>query len=247
MARVIVIIGVCFLATVCFAQQEYSNSKWHFSLTLPGSWKVITDDMLLSEYTEELEIRFEDIEILALCQEVGGEDEKNSILIQAQSIGEAREGLVLEALYEERLRSDYNWELGKSYLEGFRGSLVEKGQVAKKAKYKSQIYYDSDRHIFFEKIMLPRRRWGAIGMSMVRLLGNNRITILSFNLYGEDSEELFGLLEEVVDSFTYDEHYGFGEATGTDVGKILWHWLFPGFGTIIVAFLVYKWVASEYR
>jgi len=246
MARVIVIVGVCFLTTVCFAQQEYSNSKWHFSLAVPGNWKVIADDMLLSEHTEELKLRFEDVEILALCQEVGGEDEKNSILIQAQSIGEAKEGLVLEALHEERLRSDYNWEVGKSYLEGFRGSLVEQGQVAKKARYKGQIYYDSDRHIFFETMVLPRRRWGAIGISTVRLLGSNRVTILSFNLYGEDSEELLGLLEEVVDSFTYDEHYGFGEATGIDAMKILWHWMFPGFGTIIVAFLVYKWVASEY-
>lgn len=246
MARVIVIVGVCFLATVCFAQQEYNNSKWHFSSMVPEGWEVITDDMMLSKSTEELEIRFEDVEILALCQEAGDEDEKNSMLIQARSIGEAKEGLVLEALYEDRLRSDQNWKVGKLYLKDFRGDLIEQGEVARKAKYKSQIYYDSDRHIFFETIVLPRKRRGAIGISTVRLLGSNRVTILSFNLYGGDTEQLFGLLEEVVDSFTYDEHYGFGEATGIDAVKILWHWLFPGFGTIIVAFLVYKWVASEY-
>jgi len=246
MARVIVIIGVCFLATVCSAQQEYSNSKWHFSLTVPEDWEVITEDMLLSEHTEELEIRFEDVEILALCQEAGDEDEKNSMLVQARNIGDAKEGLVLEALYEDRLRSDQNWKVGKFYLKGFRADLIEQGQIAKKSKYKSYIYYDSDRHIFFEKIVLPRKRGGAIGISTVRLLGSNRITILSFNLYGEAPEDLLGLLEEVVDSFTYDEHYGFGEATGIDVVKILWYWLFPGFGTVIVMFLLYKWIASEY-
>jgi hypothetical protein len=246
MARLIVIVGVCFLATVCSAQQDYSNSKWHFSLTVPEGWEIITDDMLLSESKEKFEIRFKDEEILALCREVDAENEKNSMLIQARSIGEAKEGLVLEAFHEDGLRSDWNWQVGRSYLEDFRGDLIEQGQVARKSKYKSYVYYDLDRHIFFEKIVLPRKRGGAIGISTVRLLGSNRITILSFNLYGETPEDLLGLLEEVVDSFTYDEHYGFGEATGLDVMKILWHWMFPGFGTVIAMFLLYKWIASEY-
>ena len=246
MARVIVILSICFLATVCFAQEQYNNSQWHFSFVVPEGWEVITEDALLSEHTEDIEIRFGDAEILALCREVGDEDEKNSMLVQARNIEDAKEGLVLEALLEKRLRSNEYRKVSYSYLKDFKRNLMEQGQFAKGSESKGQIYYDSGRHIFFETTVLPRKSGRAIGISTVRLLGSNRVTILSFNLYGEDLEELSGLIGEVADSFTYDEHYGFGEATGIDVVKILWHWLFPGFGTVIVIFFLYKWVASEY-
>lgn len=246
MARVIVVANICFLATVCFAQEKYSNSKWHFSFTVPEGWEVITKDTLLSNYAEELEIRFKDVEILAMCREVGAEDEKSSMLVQARNVGEAKEGLSLETVFEDWLRSNAQWEMSNSYLKDFRIDLMRRGDIAKEVEYERQIYYDADRHIFFETVALPLKRGEAIGISTVRLLGSNKVTILSFNLYGRGVEDLLGLVKEVVDSFTYDEHYGFGEATSTDIAKTLWHWLFPGLGTIIVAFLLYKWVASEY-
>ncbi|MHC4159571.1 MAG: hypothetical protein ACYSSO_10895, partial [Planctomycetota bacterium] len=74
----------------------------------------------------------------------------------------------------------------------------------------------------------------------------NRLTILSFKLYGRKPEDLFGLVEGIVGSFRYDEDYGFGEAPRINVVKILWHYMVPGIGIMIVIFFLYKWVASEY-
>ena len=154
MKRVILIVSICFSATVCFAQEEYSNSKWHFSFTLPEWWEVITEDVLLNEYEEVFENRFENAEILALCQEVGYEGEGNSVLVRARSIGDVKEGLVFEELLEERIHSQSSWEVSNSYLKDFRRKLIEEGEVTQKTEYQRRIYYDSDRHIHHETIVL---------------------------------------------------------------------------------------------
>jgi hypothetical protein len=248
MRRIIIAAGICLLATVCSAQEKYSNSKWHFSFTVPEGWEVITDAAVLNNYPKIYEIRFKGSEILAVCQEAGSEaeGEKSSMLVQADAIGEAKEGLPMEVTYEERLRSNLQWGISNAYLKNFRDDLMKEGDVARDAEYERQIYYDPNRHIFFETIALPLKNGGAIGISTLKLLGSNKMTTLSFNLYGKRIKDLLGLVDGVADSFAYDEKHRFGEAPTTDIVKVLWHWLAPGAGIMIVIFIVYKWVASEY-
>jgi hypothetical protein len=248
MRSAVIAIGICLLATVCSAQEKYSNSKWHFSFTVPEGWEVIADDVVLNNYSKLYETRFEGPKILAICREAGSEkeSEKNSMLVQADAIGEAKEGLPMEVGYEGMLRSNSQWYASRAYLDNFREDLIKQGDVDREADYKRQIYYDPNRHIFFETTALPLKRGEAIGISTLRILGSNRMTTLSFNLHGKSVEDISGLVKGVADSFAYDEKYGFGEAPATDIVKVLWHWLVPGVGTLIVCFILYKWVASEY-
>ncbi len=248
MRHVIIAAGICLLATVCSAQEKYSNSKWHFSFTVPEGWEVITEEAVLSNYAKIYEIRFKDMEILAVCQEAGSKDEeeKSSMLVQARAIGEVKKGLPMESIYEEKVRSNFQWKRSNEYLKGFRDDLMKGGDVARDAEYERQIYYDPNRHIFFETMVLPLKKGGAIGLSTLKLLGSNKVTILSFELYGKSIKGLLDLVEGVADSFSYDENHRFGEAPVTDIVKVLWHWLFPGAGTLIVTFILYKWIKSEY-
>ena len=248
MKRTIVAAGICLLATVCSAQEKYSNSKWHFSFAVPEGWEVITEEEVLSNYSKLYETRFEDSEILAVCREAGSEaeGEKSSMLVQANAIGKAEEGLPMEVPYEERLRSNSQWEASNTYMKSFRDDLMKRGEVDRGPDYERLIRYDPNRHTFFETIALPLKNGGAIGISTVHVLGGNKETILSFNLYGKNTKDLFSLVKEVADSFAYDEHYGFGEAPATDIAKVLWHWLVPGAGTLAISFIVYKWIKSEY-
>jgi uncharacterized protein YbdZ (MbtH family) len=246
MRRVFIAASICFLATVCSAQEKYSNSKWHFSFTVPEGWEVITDEMVLNNYTKMVEVRFADAEVLALCREAGAGDKKSSMLVQAQAVGDAKEGMSMETAYEDKLRSNFQWKMSYSYLTKLRDELMKRGQIDEDTKFESQLRYDPNRHVFFETIALPLRNGRATGISTLRVLGGNKAIVLSFELYGKSTKDLLGLVEEVADSFAYDKNHGFGEAPTTDIVKVLWHWLVPGVGTIIVTFLVYKWVASEY-
>ena len=87
---------------------------------------------------------------------------------------------------------------------------------------------------------------GVISKATARVLGSNRVTIFSFDLYGSNYEELLNLVKEVAESLEYDENYRFGEQPTKSIFKTLWFWLFPGFVSLIVGLLIYKWVASEY-
>ncbi len=248
MRRVIIVASICLLATVCSAQEKYSNSKWHFSFTVPEGWEVITEETVLNNYSKIFETRFEGSEILAVCREAGSEAEgkKSSMLVQADAIGKAEEGLPIEVGYEKALRSNSQWETSVAYLKSFRDDLVKEGDVDNDAKYERQIYYDPNRHIFFETTALPLKNGGAIGISTLKLLGGNKVTTLSFNLYGKSVKNLLDLVKGAADSFAYDEKHRFGEAPTTDIAKVLWHWLAPSAVTLIVFFFVYKWVKSEY-
>jgi hypothetical protein len=244
MRRVIAAAGICFLATVCFAQEKYHNSKWHFSFTVPEGWEIITDETVLNNYTKMFETRFEYVEVLALCRKAGSDGKKSSILVQARAVGEAKEGLSMETVYEDQLRSNAQWDMSISYLKDFRKDLMEQGEIDKETKFVNQVYYDPNRHIFFETTALPIKSGGAICISTLRLPGSNKATILSFKLYGNNVEGLLGLVEDVADSFAYDKNHGFGEAPTTDIVKVLWHWLVPGAVTIIISIILYKWATS---
>lgn len=248
MRHTVIAASICLLATICSAEEKYSNSKWHFSFTVPEGWEVITEEAVLSNYSKLHKIRFEGSEILAVFRETGSEAEgkKSSILVQANTIGKAEEGLPVEVGYEKGLQSNWQWEKSDTYLKDYKDNLVEQGEADRMVKYERLIHYDPNRHTFFETIVLPLKNGGAIGTSTVHILGGNKAVILSFNLYGKNTKDLFSLVKEAAGSFAYDKNYGFCEAPPSDIAKILWHWLFPGAGTLVVFFFIYKWVASEY-
>jgi hypothetical protein len=245
MKRIVVVVSLCLLSTACFGQEEYRNKKWHFSFMVPDGWEIISDELVLDDYTKNMKIRFDDAAILSLCRQ-SDKSNKSSILVQAELLGEEKRGLVYESFLKDDLRSNANREASRSYLEDAENKWIEQGEVAKGAKPKGQIYYDSAKNIFYETTALPRIRGGAIGAATVRVLGHNRVTILSLELFGRNCDELLNFIEEAAGSFAYDKNYGFGEAPATTIFKTLWFWLFPGFGALIVMFLIYRWVASEY-
>ena len=60
------IFSLCLLTSACFGQEEYRNKDWHFSFPIPEGWDIITDEFLLEDHASDMEIRFDDVEILAL-------------------------------------------------------------------------------------------------------------------------------------------------------------------------------------
>jgi hypothetical protein len=240
-----IIVGLSLVSAACFGQEQYKNSKWHFSFTVPEGWELLTDRFELDRYAEEQKLRFDD-EILAICHQGAGQDETNIMLVQARTIGDAREGLVPEDFLKEQLRSNWHRPYSLSYVNDFEQDLVDRKLAPKEPNSKFQIWYDRERNIYFETVIVPLLSGRTEGMSTVRILGGNRVVTLSFELHGTDIQGPYSLIEEVVDSFAYGKYYGFGQAPPTSIFRTVWFWLFPGFGVLIVGFLLYKWAAAEY-
>ena len=72
MVRTVVIAGVCFMATVCFAQETYYDDIGHFSFRIPKGWEYIYEDELPSSNREQLKETYK-ARILVLCMEAGAD------------------------------------------------------------------------------------------------------------------------------------------------------------------------------
>ena len=247
MKRIIVIVSLFILSTVCFGQEEYRNKKWHFSLTIPAGWDIITDEYELEDYTKDMEIRFDEVGFIALLLKESQQG-RNSILVQAQTIGDAeRQYEVLENSLKEGLTENSYRYISQEYLNEAKMKWIEQGIAAEKQEPKGLIFYDLEKNIFYETTAFDRiDNLGAICKGTARVLGFNRVIILSFELDGRGTDEPLNFIQETAESVEFDKNYGFGEQPAKSIFKTLWVWLFPGFGALIVSFLIYKWVASEY-
>jgi hypothetical protein len=248
MKRIVAIVSLCLLSTACYGQQEeYRSKKWHFSFSVPEGWDAVTDELSIEDHSKDMEIRFDNLEILALLQKESPQG-KNSIIVQAELIGEAEKVyVVLENVLKNQLMSSSYKEISRSYLDDAKQKWIEQGIIDNRQKSLRQMYYDSDKNVFYETAAILRAdSQGAICQGTARVLGFNRVISLTFNLNGRDCDELFKFIKDVAESVKFDKNYGFGEQPVKSIFKTLWFWLFPGFGTLIVLFLLYKWIASEY-
>lgn len=252
MKRCLVVIGICFFAATCFGegQSRYHNSDWHFSFLLPEGWEQIPVDELSSSQQKMLKKDFRS-RTVAVCQKIGAEYFMTPyILVQVKSSEEVPEAVIEKLALEEREKTLKVLEINIDRLQkGKHFSMLKFWKGAKRIGAK--VDYDRDKHTSFEMAMLHHESLGDILAVTVRLLGSHRMVSLQCYADGKDSENFLDLVNQVVDSFKYDDGYGFGESKGVAPGlvrKLLgntWQsWLLWAVGVIIVSWLIHRWVTS---
>lgn len=239
MKYVLTIISFCLFATVCTAEQKYHNSRWHFSFTVPDGWEITDEESKLREYTQDIKLRFEEAEIVAVCQKTDTEDK---IIIQCKTIGDPQGGITAEAQLEEWLRSNEYRKASGQYLWDIQKGLSDKGYSEKTKESKRIITYPLGVHTMCETIVVPHKTSGSRVISTVRVLGSNRVTIFNFDSHVQNSEEFLDMIKQVAESVSYDKDYGFGEAPTTTKLRTVWVWIFPGLAGAFIAFMAYGWV-----
>ncbi|UCH89279.1 MAG: hypothetical protein JSV49_01130 [Thermoplasmata archaeon] len=241
------------MSTVCFAQekQRHHNPEHHFSFELPEGWEAIPENDLPNRDRELLKDTFEK-ETVALCQKIGAEYFTTPyILVQFFGNGEINEFELDKLLVSN---------VGKSIMLKSREEMIQRLQKAEGClpnpwkgaeRINVEVDYDKDRHISFETAKLYHNNVGHIISTSVKLLGSHRMVALQCYADGEDAEGFLDLVDEVVDSFAYDEGYGFGEGEGVApgltkklLGRGIWSWIWPILAISVFFWLLGRWAKS---
>lgn len=253
MKRCLVIIGICFFAATCFGKErsKYHNSDWHFSFVLPQGWEYIHEEDLPNNYRRIIEKSFSfKSTTVAVCQKIGADYFKTPyMLVQIKSSEEMSEVEVENFFLKGRKILLKNLEMIIDFLQKAESGMLKSWKGAERIG--EEVEYDKDRHISFETAKLYHKSVGDIVAVTVKILGSHRMATLRCYADGENAENFLNLVDEVVDSFTFDKGYGFGEARGIApslVQKLLgntWRsWLLWAVGIIIVSWLIHRWVSG---
>ncbi len=213
MTRITGVLSICLLATICFGQAgfRYHNSEEHFSFELPVDWEVTSLEELPSKYRQAINDLFPKAGAFAVCSKIGSEYLKPPyILVQGASTGE-----VSEAVLEKKWRLMKGIDIKEKTIESIQNAegYLPKSWKGAELVEKNLDYY-ADRHISLETLKFRHTDVGKITVATIRALGNHRMVVLRFYLDGDDAENFSDTIEEIADSFSYDEGYMFGETKG---------------------------------
>lgn len=235
------------------AQYQYHGDKLKFSFILPEGWERTPDDKL-SEYYRFLlnDIRPEPMEMEVFSVSFA-DSLKTPYIYLESSIDTSESEKKLEENYlsykgrEHEYIDNYQkaWQRNIDRLRtGRRGGAPKSWKGARLIG--TDFYYDQEKHAVFKTIELYHERVGKILYVRVRLLGSRRCTSLICYWDGEEPDDFLDLLDGIIDSFSYNEGYGFGETAGVITAykkkaSRKKFWLLVTVGIPIVIFLLYRW------
>jgi len=230
---------------VSFAQEQYYNEQFHFSLSIPNGWEYITYDELDDEQKEVINVASNHERVL-LCLPEGADYFAPPFMRVRWSPTQDQSEQLFERIWTTP-------ELMKAYKKKNEESIVHiqnaEGCIPDywvDATYEGTDYnYDRAEHILTKIENLRKNGIGEIKIATLQILGNQRIVTVNFYLEGPQVEHVGEYLSEIKDSFYFDEGYGFGEDKGTNTSltqKLLgntWQgYLVWTIGVVIVYWLV---------
>ena len=251
MKRIIFLIVVCIpvLSSLCFAEEQFRSEDWHFTFMVPEGWELITEIPLIVDFVEtidEVDLSGGGEEILALCRPYEGRNDEY-ILIWCWQISDnpdAGGGIIVEQIYRDNFRSNGARSFRISEMISLRKELIEQGVIKSKPKPFYRYFTPKQSNILYDAFVAPHVDGSTMVLSKIKVLGYNRIVAINSKTYIDDVDSHSEYIELIGESVTFDKNYGFGEVPAFDIAKTLWHWVFPGIGTCIVIFLIYRWVNS---
>ena len=240
------------LLSPAHAQYQYHNDKLKFSFVIPEGWERTPDDKL-DEYYRFLFDTVRDKMMAMELFSVESEDSLRTPYIYLEgSIDTSESEVEKEERYlsykgrENEYIEKYQkaWRRDIDRLRAGRGGVPKTWKGAKLVR--TDFYYDQEKHAIFETVELYHERVGKILYVDVRFLGSRRYVSLSCYWDGENPDEFLDLLDGIVDSFSYDKGYGFGEIVGVvsaykEKASRKKIWLLLSIGIPIAVFLLYRW------
>ena len=247
-----VVIGLLVVLSSVHAQDQYHSDKLKFSFVLPEGWERTPYDKLSDHYRFE----WDHIRDKMMAMELFSVESEDSLRTPYIYL----EGNISTSTSEKELEKHYLSYKGREheYIEDNQKfwqrniDWLRAGRLGDPKSWKgaeligTDFYYDQEKHAIFKTIELYHERVGKILYENIRLLGSRRYVGLSCYWDGENPDEFLDLLDGIVDSFSYDKGYGFGETVGVVSAykqkasrkKV---WLLFAVGIPIAIFLLYRW------
>lgn len=254
MKRFMAIITMSLLSVISsvHAQDQYHNDKLKFSFILPEGWERTPDDKLSEYYL----LIFDSVRDKMMAMELFSVESEDSLrtpyIYLEGSIDTSESEVEKEARYlpyigrEHEYIEDHQkfWQRDINWLRQGRSGDPKSWKGAELVG--TDFYYDQEKHAKFKTIELYHERVSKILYVNIRLLGSRRYVSMSCYWDGEEPDEFLDLLDGIVDSFSYDKGYGFGETVGVVFAykeKVSRKktWLLLTVGIPIVIFLLYWW------
>jgi len=248
-----VVIGLLVVLSSVHAQDQYHSDKLKFSFVLPEGWERTPYDKLSGHYQFMWDTVREKMTAMEHFSMASSGSSKTPYIYMEGSISTSKSEKELEKHYlsykgrEHEYIDDYQkaWQRIIDWLQtGRKGGAPKSWKGAELIG--TDFYYDQEKHATFETIELYHERVGKILHEDIRLLGSRRYVSLNCYWDGENPDEFLDLLDGIVDSFSYDKGYGFGETVGVvsaykEKASRKKFWLLLTVGIPVVIFLLYRW------
>lgn len=248
MKRILVYISVFFLMTnAALGQERYRVEKANCSFEIPESWELISEEGDLKEGTI-IQHFFIDSNIATRATSSYGHEYNIKI---TNEVSPNR----IEKKSEARLISRTTEPKKQELLDKSVEFLLKKwrelpGNWDGAKLVDADCYYDVDKHAYYGTTELHKVDVGTMIEFYTQFLGGSRETSFTILWEGDDPDGFLDYAYSIVDSFSYDEGFGFGE--GSDgitlnletASRSPHFWLLPTIGIILVIFILRKWAAS---
>lgn len=241
---------VLFTATVGYCQETFRVEDANCSFEIPDSWELVVEIGNLKD-RKIIQHFFIDNNIDSRFKSSYG-DEYNAYFsneVSPKRVEKRTEAKWVSVSTEPKKQEFLN----KSFEFLLKKMKKHQGNWDRAKLASADCYYDADRHVYYESIVLYKPNKPEAG-SLIEFhaifLGSSRETVLKFLWETDDPDGFLDYAYSIADSFSYDDGYGFGE--GSDgvtldletVSRSPHFWLLPTIGLFVVIFIIRKWAAS---
>jgi hypothetical protein len=243
-----ILVLIVSLTSVGYCQEIFRVEDANCSFEIPESWELVAEDGDLKNGTI-IEHFFIDENITTRNTSFRSGHKYNIYLsteVNPKIIDKKAEARRISISTEPKKQE----VLDKSFEFLLKQMKRQPGNWDKAKLANADCYYNVDTHAFFKTLVLNKADVGYFIKFHAIFLGNSRETVFKFLWEGNNPDAFLDYAHSIVDSFSYDDGYGFGE--GSDgitldletVSKNQYFWLLPSIGFIVVIFLIRKWASS---
>lgn len=248
MNKIFAILGfIVLVATIGYCQEIFRVEGANCSFEIPESWELISEEGDLKE-GRIIQHFFIDSNIATRATSSYGYEYNIKI---TNEVSPNR----IEKKSEARLISRTTEPKKKEVLDKSVEFLLKKwkelpGNWSGAKLVNADSYYDVEKHAYYGTTELHKVDVGTMIDFYAQFLGGSREMSFTILWEGDDPDGFLDYAYSIVDSFSYDDGYGFGE--GSDgitlnletASRSPHFWLLPTIGIILVIFILRKWAAS---
>lgn len=235
------------------------NGDWRYSIRIPDTYKEINANQIENEYAKIVLGNLSNKEGFMLLFHVAQKrklqegqtifewkDGENSayFVFNGETIGDPHAAIATECGREETLTGNNQWSAYFQKLKQIQMDL-DSYESEKRWRYEKsrKAFHDKERHAIKIESLYFDNNVPLLSACRFYILGSNRMVTITGCCCGPDAANFMTeAFEPALETFAFDENYGFGESTAGKTLGTLRSWLVPSFISLLLFAGLYKWI-----